>query len=515
MTTENNDTHGQGTSIPDVDSETAVLGKMYEQLNNSGLKHDNIPEGMKKLLVDHMNKIAGSAKKSGAVPPDTDIQFPNRSSLSSKEQVEIHSMEVQEILGYVPNWIICWGIMVIIAMILIFLTGSWFVKYPDVVVAEIEMISANPPVFLTAPANGRLSQLLVSDQEEVTQGEYLAILETTADYRQILEIKAHLKELRTSLSDPPVLLTGDLNFGRKLSLGEVQVEYDSYLDAVRAYREFFELKPFETKLFSVRAQLTETRRHLEQLASQTAILKQQYALSHQQYEHTKAMYEGGTATQIELENSQAMLLPIEFDLTSARIDMRNADLHIIQLEQSLVDLLNDSLWTKRRLLAGLRQSCDMLMDSILSWERRFVLVAPIEGIVSMLGSWTEYQNVSIGDKILAVLPTESANTIGRLSLPLKDAEKVRAGLIVNAKFENNSHTGHGIMRGFVESKSLVSDENGYAITVLFPDELNTNTKSQIRFSQKIKGRAEIIIDDHRLLERVFSNTRSYFNDADR
>ena len=47
------------------------------------------------------------------------------------ELLESRSEDVQEILGYVPRWIVRWGITVIFISILVLLVGSWFFRYPE------------------------------------------------------------------------------------------------------------------------------------------------------------------------------------------------------------------------------------------------------------------------------------------------------------------------------------------------------------------------------------------------
>jgi hypothetical protein len=49
---------------------------------------------------------------------------------------EIRSEEVQEIISHMPNWIVRWGITVIFASLVVLLSISWFIKYPDILTAN-------------------------------------------------------------------------------------------------------------------------------------------------------------------------------------------------------------------------------------------------------------------------------------------------------------------------------------------------------------------------------------------
>ena len=71
-----------------------------------------------------------------------------------------HSEEVHEILGTPPEWIIRWGITIIMIVILIILVGTWFYKYPDIIPSRITILSENPPVQIVARSTGKIDELL-------------------------------------------------------------------------------------------------------------------------------------------------------------------------------------------------------------------------------------------------------------------------------------------------------------------------------------------------------------------
>ena len=59
--------------------------------------------------------------------------------------IEIRSEEVQEILSYVPNWMIRWGNTLLLGLICMLLFITWFVKYPDVITTQVMVTTFSPP----------------------------------------------------------------------------------------------------------------------------------------------------------------------------------------------------------------------------------------------------------------------------------------------------------------------------------------------------------------------------------
>ena len=62
------------------------------------------------------------------------------------------SDQVKEILGQAPNWVIQWGISVVLVIIVIFIAGSAMLSYNDIISARVTITSENPPAHLTANA---------------------------------------------------------------------------------------------------------------------------------------------------------------------------------------------------------------------------------------------------------------------------------------------------------------------------------------------------------------------------
>ena len=52
------------------------------------------------------------------------------------EDIELRSEEVQEILAKVPHWMLRWGNVLFLSLILMLLFLSWLIKYPDIMVLK-------------------------------------------------------------------------------------------------------------------------------------------------------------------------------------------------------------------------------------------------------------------------------------------------------------------------------------------------------------------------------------------
>ncbi|MCE9539155.1 MAG: HlyD family secretion protein, partial [Bacteroidetes bacterium] len=65
--------------------------------------------------------------------------------MSEVKEIEIKTEEVNELLTAVPKWIVRWGVTIIFLVMVLALSLSFFIKYPDTLSAKTIITTANPP----------------------------------------------------------------------------------------------------------------------------------------------------------------------------------------------------------------------------------------------------------------------------------------------------------------------------------------------------------------------------------
>lgn len=140
--------------------------------------------------------------------------------MADVKEIELRSEEVQEVMGQIPAWILRWGITILFLVVVGILVGSCFFRYPDVIKAEMTLTSRTPVVEVVAHASGKISQLYISDGQEVKADVPLAVIENTANTDDVFR----LKKLLAGYLDQPerlaYLISQDV-----CQLGDIQPTY--------------------------------------------------------------------------------------------------------------------------------------------------------------------------------------------------------------------------------------------------------------------------------------------------
>lgn len=424
---------------------------------------------------------------------------------SNLRKVELRSEEVQEILGTPPSWIIRWGITVMVVVLVGLLIGSWFFKYPDVIDSDIIITTENPPAAIVAKSTGRIDELFIIDSQKVNPGDHLAILENPARYESVVVLDSIIAEMI------PFFEKFDTSVGvwfpEGLILGEIQPDFTEFYKNYRNFFDFLELAYHSRKVESVREEISKYRIYYNRLYRQRNLLQREVELVRNQYFRDSTLFQKEVIPIAEFEQAERNRIKTEHDFEQARINLSETTIKITELEKEILDLQLQGTDEKKRHGNQLLESYNNLISSIDTWEQKYLLKASQEGVVSFTEFWSAGQNVTAGDIVVSVVPGNPGDIIGRLILLQRRAGKVKPGLDVNIKLENYPYMEFGIVRGVVESISLVPNDSEFTAEISLPEGLVTNYNVDLEFNQEMMGRAEIITESRPLLIRIIEPFR--------
>ena len=425
-----------------------------------------------------------------------------------KRHIEIRSEEVQEILGKMPTWIIRNGIVLIFIIIALLFTGSWVFKYPDVIHSTIVITSSNPPATLIARSDGKITHFFVADNQNVKKGNYLAIIENPANYQHVIELKKAIKNFNLFLSIKNNTDTTIPPFKSDYSLGELQMPYASFLKGCSDYIQFFELNYYPIKINAVNEEIDEYNQYILRLYNQMSILEKDLDLALKDYKRDSVLFSRKIIAQAEFEKIQSNLFAKQFAVEQSGTSIANTRINVKAIETKRVELKLQFQDKKNQLFSSLKNSHNNLLSRIDIWEQAYVLKSPIEVTVTFTSVWSINQNVRTGDKVLTIVPNSPEKIIGKLALPIERSGKVKTGQKVNIKFVNYPHMEYGIVQGEVKKISLIPADNYYTVEVSLPHGLKTNYGKELVFAQELKGNAEIITENIRLIQRILFPIKS-------
>ncbi|MNQ33663.1 hypothetical protein D3C85_470970 [compost metagenome] len=425
----------------------------------------------------------------------------------AEDTFELRSEEVQDILTKVPHWMIRWGTVLIFAIIFILFFVSWFIKYPDVVNTEIVITTNIPPEKIVSKSSGRIEAILVKNKVTVSKNTTLAIIENTANYKDVFLLKSIVENYNINDSKkafPFALL-------KNTQLGEIESAFAVFQKDYEAEQLNKNLQPFEVENRAQISEKVQIKERLDILQQQKVINESELQLQKNEIARFETLFNKGIISAQEMEAKKLGYL-------QAQKSYKGLLTSISQLRSSLIDnkkLSQNSQisGTKEEVNLGrnMAQSFYQLKKVIKEWELSYTLKSSISGVVTFLQVWNENQTINVGDNVFSIIPDAKNGFIGKVKAPALNSGKIKVGQKVNIRLANFPDREFGVLRGKIQNISLVPDKDGnLLLDVALPDGLQTSYNKKIVFQQEMKGSAEIVTEDLRLIERILYQFKSIF-----
>ena len=243
------------------------------------------------------------------------------------------------------------------------------------------------------------------------------------------------------------------------------------------------------------------------LLNQQKLTEEQLGLARNKFQRDSLLNLKGMISNEELENSRNSYLQNLMSCENISSSINNMQIQIGQLDESLFDANYQDTENLNNLQRRLQTQLSQLQTEILNWELNYVLIAPIDGIVTFTNYWVENQNITAGSAVFTIVPNGELPMIGKAMLPLARSGKVKPGQKVNIRLQNFPENEYGILRGTVKNISLTPTQEGgmayYSLEIALNDGLVTTYKKELPYLSDMQGQADIITDDISLLERFF------------
>lgn len=112
------------------------------------------------------------------------------------DKQEIQSQEMQEVMSGIPGSFLRWGLFLFFALIIAIITISWFISSPTVVTVPVTITTLNSPAILVAKSGGKIAELFVINEENVSEKQSIALIENPADYSDVKAITSFIDTIK-------------------------------------------------------------------------------------------------------------------------------------------------------------------------------------------------------------------------------------------------------------------------------------------------------------------------------
>ena len=422
-----------------------------------------------------------------------------------QDDLKIYSEEVRDVLSAPPKAIFKWGNTILLVFILLLLFLSWFIKYPDIIRAEVLITTQIPPEKLVAKTSGKIQAILIDDKKIVNENTPLAVIENAANYKDVFLLKAITDTISLSNSKFP------FDKLQAVQLGEIENSFAMFQKEYIASELNKQLQPYKVESSAQSFEAKQLRERLQLLEGQKEINQSELQLLKTDVERYEKLFNKGIISAQEIEKQRLVYLQAKKNYKSLLSSISQLKSSINELNRSSKTTVINESTTSINLERSVMQSFYQLKKAIKDWELNYVFRSSVKGTVSFLQIWSENQTINAGENMFAIIPSTEKGYIGKVKAKAQNSGKLQIGQKVNIRLANYPDREFGVIEGKLKTISLTPDKDGnLLLDIELPNGLKTSYKKKIEFQQEMTGTADIVTEDLRLLERLLYQFRDVF-----
>lgn len=422
----------------------------------------------------------------------------------NRNQIDIRSEEVQEILGTPPTWLVRWGSTLIFAIVVALGWLGFFLKYPDIVEADIRVTSTDPPKRIIAENSLNISRVWVQNEDTVYQGQVLITFNTKGNFDDILLLDKYLSGV--DLINDSTLLA--FNPPRRLVLGDLQPALLEFFDAQEELRRFNDERFNRLNTRQLKNEAYVIQRGIRASLGQIGKIEDQLSIVNKRYDQQEKGVKEQVIAARQLELTRDRILDLERERQGLEADIRNRQLQLQTIRNRINGVNIGTFQSQQSTVKDLEEKFSMLRNKLENWKNSYTVTAPIDGIALVPDeSINDNQYVTKDQLLLQILPFAKGDIIGKMNLDLEGSGKVEVGQEVIVKFASYPFQEFGMVRGRINWKGRIPTNNSIPAKVYFPKGLVTTIGKDLKGDQDMIGKAEIITANKRFIELVFERFR--------
>lgn len=417
-----------------------------------------------------------------------------------------HGNEIEEIISHRIPWFVRWGTVLFFFFLLIITLICWFIKYPEIVATHARLNSVNPLRVVMSKSEGKLTSITVTENEEVKRGKVLAYMESIANPETVAKLLSQIDSmyglLAAQRTDELLSFYPGFTGSREMinNLGELQSSYQTFIQSFTSFKDYLHSGFYLRKREMLRTDIAGFQKQRQILLTQQELLTEDVALSKKTFEANESLAKDKVISPFEYRTEKSKLISKQLSIPQIKGSIVSNESQQHEKLKEIAELENQIIIQKNSFI----QALQTLKSLVLAWEQKYVLKAPVNGIVSFNGFFHENQEIKIGQSLFFVQPLNTSYYLEML-IPQYNFGKVKTGQTVLLKFQAYPYEQFGSVTGKIDFISSTPSDSGFLAKVILPAGLKTNYNKSLQYQHGLFASADIITKDMRLLELFYYN----------
>lgn len=413
------------------------------------------------------------------------------------------SHEVRDIISDKPLWIVRNGIMLFFIIISILIALTFFIKYPDIVIAKAKLSSVNAPKEIKIKTEGKLIKLLAEEGKFAVSGELLGFMESRANAYEVIALIEFTDSFQHIIDNGITEILPAINLPTNRNLGEVQQAYQSFIQSFLLFKQYLSSGYYLKKKRMLQNDMVDVRRLHENLLQQKKIQEEDLSLAQKTFDANQMLSDAKVISALDYRNEKSKLIGKSLSIPQMNAAIITNETNTHEKQKEILQLENEIEQQK----TIFSQALNTLKAQLEEWKNKYLLTASIAGRIAFAGTIQENQQLQPGQTVCFINP-EDTRYFAELYIPQNNFGKVKLGQKVLLKLFSFPVQEFGSVTGKLDFIYAIPTDSGYTARVIIQSGLKTNYNKHLQYKEGLTAQAEIITADTKLSDRLFNQFRN-------
>ncbi len=414
------------------------------------------------------------------------------------------SEDVRDIVDRMPSNFSLFTVLLLTFITITLIALGFLIKYPDIVTGQILVNSRQSSIKLVNKIPGKLNIENLSRGSYVKEGRIVATIQNAASTKDVEKLKEILQKYNP-ISDTTFFIIKH-KLSDSLSLGELSPAFYEFTNVLSEIITEKKYSSFDQQLKSTGDLIVEQKKLLKQGLKILDTRELQLEISNSSYQRNITLYNQKVIAKAEVEKSNADYLTSLENNERIRNELINNKVSLSTSINKILELSNGKKTREEQLRSKLISVYNVLMAQLIDWENKYCLFSPISGRLEFQQFWAQNQFIPINTELFNILPDANFDKI-EVYIPSDGVGKVKVGQEAIIKLEDFPYMEFGWLEGKVASiflsKTIREKENLTLVII----QIKKGNNQNMGLKYGMRGSAEIITEDKRLIERLFSGIK--------
>lgn len=412
----------------------------------------------------------------------------------------LRSESMSELVSRKPGFLGRWALVIFSLILIILVSITWFIHYPDIIKTEATLLATNAPKEIIIRQEGRLIKLFVRNTDSVTKGDVLGFIESTAKHEQVLLLNEYIDSTIIDLQKNNTQNIVNRFATQFDGLGELQQAYQQFTASYQQFTDYLQ-DGFYLKKKRI---LAEDMRYLfknhDIIQQQRELLEKDITLSEESYNANKTLLKERVISKQDDRNEQSKLLSKQLSIPQINTALLNNETQQREKQKEINDL-EHAISLQKVIFQQVVQS---LQSQVREWRKKYIIEAPISGKIAFMVPLQENQFLRLGKSLGFINPSNS-QYYAEVNLKQYNFGKIDTGQQVELRFNAYPYQEFGYVKGRLEYVSEFATDSGFLAHLQLENGLITNQRKLLHYRDGLKAEALIITKDMRLMDRFYYN----------